>query len=98
MLHTLNSNQFRYDGAACELSADISDFGKQFAWGQVYPDGCDGGFRIMSVATGHVATFVVVHETRDADGDVTSWVLKAIRTPGPRNPVLDMLKVVVYND
>jgi hypothetical protein len=98
MIHTLNSSQFRYDSGACELSADISDFGKGFTWGQVYPDAADAGLRIMSVVTGHVATFAVVKEERDEDGDVLKWELKAIRQPGPRNPILDMMKVVVYND
>jgi hypothetical protein len=98
MIPTLHSNQFRYDSGACELTADISDFGKGFTWGQVYPDACDAGFMIVSVVTGHVATFVVIHEERDSDGDVVKWVLKAVRQPGPRSPILDMLKVVVYND
>lgn len=98
MLHTLSTKQFAYDGPNRTLSADISDFGKSFQWGRVYDDACDGGVRIVSHITGHEATFVIVNEERDDDGDVTKWVLQAIRTRGPRNPILDTLKVVVFND
>jgi hypothetical protein len=98
MLQTLSTKQFDYDAPSRTLSADISDFGKHFTWGRVYDDACDAGVRIMSTITGHVALFVVIHEERDGDGDVTKWVLKAVRERGPRNPLLDTLKVVIYND
>lgn len=59
------------------FTAEASDLGTDFNLGRVYDDAADGGFAMVSVATGKVAVFVESDHVRDAEGELlyTDFVL-----------------------
>lgn len=100
---TFDSNLFMYDATTGKMIAEISELshrvgGDHNVWEQIYPDACDVGFCIRSIATGKVVKFAVHIEERDGDGDLTSWILKAVKDHRSYDPVLDKLIIVVFND
>lgn len=98
---TFDSNCFTYDASTGKLVAEMSELSHRVGgniWDQIYEDACDLGFSIRSIATGKVVKFAVHKEEHDGDGDVTGWILKAVKDHRSYDPVLDKLIVVVFND
>jgi len=94
---TIVSDKFHFDRETMTMSADITDLGVEELWERAYPDACDAGFRIVSARTGRSVMFVVEGEDRH-DGDLIAWRLKAVKDRRHHEPILDLMKVVVYND
>jgi len=94
---TISTLRVSYNKDSRVFVADISDFGPGFKFGQVYPDSCDEGMRLVSHKTGHEADFVVV-DAETNDGDVLCWKLSATRQAVRRNPNLAGVTMTIYND
>lgn len=89
----ISTRRFFYQKDAGLLTAEISDFGPGFGFGQVYDDACDEGLTLVSHKTGTEVTYGVEHVERDREGDLLYWDLR------PADRKLDYLPTVrIFND
>lgn len=72
----ISTRRFFYQKDAGLLTAEISDFGPGFGFGQVYDDACDEGMTLVSHKTGREVVFAVEHIERDCEGDLLYWDLR----------------------
>lgn len=71
----VSTRQFAYDDATRTFSADMSD---THGLGRVYDDACDDGLTLVSSRTCSERVFIVQSVERDAEGDVTRWLLSSV--------------------
>lgn len=93
---TLSSSRFTWIAGEQELVAEISDFGRDFRFGQVYDDACDEGITIRSEHTGRTVVFGMEDVVRDSDGDLLYWLLKP--APGQDLTGCRCAAVRIFND
>lgn len=75
------------------LVAEVSDFGRGFAFERVYDDACDEGLTVVSHHTGREVVYGVEHVERDPEGDLLFWKL---RPASPRER--DLPTITIFND
>ena len=86
----ISTSRFSYkDGV---FSAEESDFGRDFRFGQVWDDACDIGLTLVSHVSGREVVFAFEREVRDREGEVMYLEFK----PALRNQ--PNLTVRIYND
>lgn len=95
--HTHNSDRFTYDKKTNTFSAFVSDLGPK-PFGRLYSDACDEGIVILAAKTLNMASFYVVHEERDGEGDLVAWHLLPTTETVRTYPALTTSKVVIFND
>jgi len=94
---TFSTLHFFYNKDTKTFSSEASTLQDGFL-GRLYSDACDEGFYMLSEKTGNIATFFLSYENKDKEGFVTSWVFYAPRESLIKNPGLEGVKVVVFND
>jgi ribonuclease HI len=95
---TLNSNQFTWSKDRRVFSAEVSDFGPGFHFGQIYSDACDEGLRLVSSQTGSEVTFYVSEREQDGEGDLVAWKLRPTVESLRKNPQIADVEMVIFND
>lgn len=93
----LSSKLFDYDRATDTFYAEVSELGPQ-PFGSVFNDAIDSGFSMVSAKTAAIADFYIYNTNRDADSDVTHWLLKPTRDTIQLFPSLRNTTAVVWND
>lgn len=88
----ISTSRFTYDKRNNRFIACASDLGPA-PFGRVFDDACDEGLTLVSARTGHEVVFVVQHEGRNADGELTYWELSPA-APADRA----CGDIVLYND
>lgn len=93
MLHPIPMSYERFLFVAKEntLVAEISDFGKGFAFERVYDDACDEGLTVVG-KTGREVVYAV-EEYMKRDGELIGWKL----LPAKRSERF-LPSVAIYND
>lgn len=87
----VSTRQFHFDKDARLFIGEISS---THGFGRVWNDSCDEGLTLVSARTGKHVTFAIVETIRDADGDITQWMLR----PTPDSDCDADLGVVLFND
>lgn len=94
----LSSKQFSYNRDGKALIAEISDFGPDFRFEQIYNDSCDEGLQMVSEKSGRVAKFAVNGVDKDHEGDLTAWNLIPTRETLRAIPELRGVSMKIFND
>ena len=94
----ISSEYFTFNKDTKTFSCDISDLNGKLRWCALYDDAADIGFSMMSESSGKVATFSLINEVTDKDGDVHYWEFHPIHESIEENPMLKDVKVFVFND
>lgn len=77
-----------------EGTAEISDFGPNFRFHQVYRDACDLGMSVLG-KSGEIVTFVITL-THSRDDETLSWDLQSVGNRG--NHVDGRYRLTIFND
>lgn len=93
----LSTKQFSWDKTTQTFSAEISELGSN-PFVRAFPDACDMGVELVSHATGSIAMFMQVSESRDRDGDLMDWTFRPTPATLRSNPALANAKIVIFND
>lgn len=64
-------------------------------FGRVHADSCDEGMTLHSAKTGRTIVFVIDEVTRDAEGEVVSWLLRPLSVIGT---AITSVTVLLFND
>lgn len=83
--------QFHYNAATRHFTAELSEIGD---FTRVWHDSADLGVVVHNPGTGRSVTFVIVDESKDADGDLQYWLLRSVT--GTRED--GRFTMTVYND
>ena len=67
-------------------------------WDRLYDDACDVGIVLRSHRTGELSRWFLSETIKDADGDVTEWVLKPCSETLHKLPYLAMYTLHILND
>ena len=83
-------------------TADISDLGPSFLFGNVYSEEQSSvpgrGLTLLSKATGGVANFVITNVLYDREGDLQIWYLSPTPETIYRMSNFAEYKMVIFND
>lgn len=92
-----SSKQFSYNKSTKTFSTEASTLGRGSSFMKhVWNDSADVGFGIESAKTGEVVLFTLSQEHRDREHDITHWTFSVYNPK--RDPKLNGLKVIVFND
>lgn len=98
MMHKpLQTNQFHWNKNSRKFTADISDFGPDFALEVVWSDSCDVGFKLQSSKTGAVVMMVEDNAVYGNE-DIVHWVYRPAKYGIWRNQSHLDFEVIIFND
>lgn len=103
-MQKVSTDKFTWHGDLKEFVAEVSDFGKEFEFEQVVADARhvpalkQRGLTLVSHKSKREADFLIEQVNRDADNDVTDWVLVPTLSAQRANPMLSGVKMVIFND
>jgi hypothetical protein len=80
-----------YNATTRHFIGELSEVG---GFVRIWADSADLGLVVHNPDTGRSVTFVVVDEAKDADGDITHWLLKSVT--GTRED--GRFSMTIYND
>lgn len=96
-----NIKRFTHNAEAKILYADMSDFGDRgpmSMFEQLYDDAADVGIAVYNYKTDSVTHWEFVSEIRDADNDVTHWVLVPTGESCRKHPGVQDYSIHILND
>jgi hypothetical protein len=96
--NVLSTKRLTWNPKDRTFSAEISDFGHEFRFGQIYDDAYDEGLILVSDRTGNEAKYAIDGHIKDAEGDLVCWVLIPIRESAVKHPGVLGTKVILFND
>jgi hypothetical protein len=92
---------FAHNPESKMLVVELSDFGLpvgMLPFGQLYDDACDEGFAIYNHRTGSTTFWHTAADVRDADGDLTTWILQPTTESCRKHPGVQNYTMHILND
>lgn len=98
----LSTEMFSYDKQAKRFSQELSTLagGKENrpVFGRIYPDSCDEGFRLISHKTAQEVVCYVDRVHMNREHEITHWELRVTPESLRKQPQLNDIKVIIWND
>ena len=95
-MQKVTTKQFTWEAATKSFLAEISDFGKEFRF--LNNGDADRGLVLVSEKSKREAVFVLHDVLRDNDNDIIQWVLFPTAAAKQANPMLEGVRMVIFND
>jgi len=96
-----NISRFTHNAEAKILYAEMSDFGHNLRpmFEQLYDDAADVGIAVYNYKTNSVTHWHTEGDgVRDADGDITHWVLRPTNESCRKHPGVQDYSIHILND